>query len=254
VKSPYRKRIQVAVKVLSELTKRLEEIDRPAAVEILRKTYTEYKLQPIRGIATPPDIFDKEMATLYVISKYGLKLNEEHPELHAKIFYLEETLESAINNILNGEFHEAREKIKSISPTGVIDSNTVARLLRIPLIKLILGFISEGDFQVILHKVREAIPEEEKTVTNYVKFYISLKLAEAIFRGEIKSREVKEAYKKAIAIRLGFPRATPSDNYVFEVARAVFNMSEKKMVSVLNLEKSKTIIQPRGERLEEQKS
>jgi hypothetical protein len=254
VKSPYRKRIQVAVKVLSELTKRLNEIDRPAAVEILRKIYTEHRLQPIRGKATPPDIFDKEMATLYVISKYGLKLNEEHPELHTKIFYLEEMLDSVINSILSGGIREAREKLKSLSPIGVIDSNTVARLLRIPLIKLILGFAEEKDFQDILHRVREAIPEEEKTVINYVKFYISLKIAEAIFRGEIKSREVKEAYKKAIAIRLGFPKATPSDSYVFEIARAVFNISEKKLTSILSLERGKSTSQLRGEEPGEQKS
>ena len=254
MRSPYKKRIQVAVKLLSELVKRIEEIDRSSAVEILRKTYTEYRIQPIKGKTTPPDIYDKEMATLYVISKYGLKLNEEHPELHAKIFYVEESLENIISDLLSGRVIEAREKIRLISPSGIVDSNTIARLLRIPLTKSILGFTNEEEFREILQKVREALPEEEKTVINYVKFYISLKLAEAIYRGEIKSRDVKEAYKKAVAIRLGFPKATPSDNYAREIARVVFNISEKKLDKVFTTEKSKSTTRPREERLEEQRS
>lgn len=254
MKSPYRKRIQVAVRILSEFTKRLGELDRATAVEILRKTYTECRLQPIRGRNVPPDIYDKEMSVLYVVSKYGLRLDEEHPELHTKIFYIEETLESAINDIVSGNFSEAREKLRSISPTGVIDSNTVARLLRIPLTKSILGFTSEEEFRDILQGVLKAVPEEERTVVNYVKFYVSLKLAEAIYRGEVRSREVKEAYKKALAIRLGFPKATPSDSYVWEIARAVFNLSEKKLSGVLNVERSKATSELGGERSVERRS
>jgi len=248
VKSPYKKRIQVAVKLLSEFTRRIDELDRAAAVEILRKVYIEHGLQPIRGRATPPDIFDKEMTTLYVISKYGLKLDEEHPELHSKVFYIEEALESALSSIMSGNYEEAREKLRSVSPTGVVDSNTVARLLRIPLTKLVLGFISEDEFRDVLQRVLKAIPEEERTVVNYVKFYIGLRLAEAIYRGEVRSREVKEAYKKALAIRLGFPKATPSDKYVWEIARAVFNISEKRLHSVLSIEKSKPSSESSSER------
>lgn len=238
MKSPYKKRIQVAVRLLSEFIRRLEELNRSSAVEILKKIYSEQRLQPIRGKTTPPDLYDKEMATLYVVSKYGLRLNEEHPELHSKIFYIEEALESIVEDIVNDRVNEAREKLRALSPTGVIDSNIVARLLRIPLTKLILGFTREEDFKEILQRVIKAIPEEEKTVINYVKFYISLKLSEAIYRGEVKSREVKEAYKKALAIRLGFPKATPSDSYIWEVARAVFNISEKKIGDILTVEKS----------------
>ncbi len=253
MKSPYKKRIQVAVRLLSEFIKRVDELDRSSAVEILRKVYSEQRLQPIRGKATPPDLYDKEMATLYVVSKYGLKLNEEHPELHSKIFYIEEALESTVEDIVNSRVNEAREKLRSLSPTGVIDSNIVARLLRIPLTKLILGFTREEDFREILQRVIEAVPEEEKTVINYVKFYISLKLSEAIYRGEVKSREVKEAYKKALAIRLGFPKATPSDSYVWEVARAVFNISEKKMRDILTVEKSNKKTSETQEKLPEEK-
>ncbi|MEM4005526.1 MAG: DUF2192 domain-containing protein, partial [Desulfurococcaceae archaeon] len=66
MKTPHRNRIQVAVSLLGEFTKFVEEIDRVKAVEILKKTYQEKKLQPIRGKAEPPDLYDKEMATLYV--------------------------------------------------------------------------------------------------------------------------------------------------------------------------------------------
>ncbi|MEM1596117.1 MAG: DUF2192 domain-containing protein [Desulfurococcaceae archaeon] len=240
MKTPHRNRIQVAVSLLGEFTKFVEEIDRVKAVEILKKTYQEKKLQPIRGKAEPPDLYDKEMATLYVIGKYGLKLDHDYPELFEKVFYLESNLEEVVNKILESRYQEAREKLRNLSPSGVIDSNMIARLLRIPLTKLFLGFISEEDFKNILHKVQEAFPEEEKSVSNYARFFVALKLSEAIQKGEIKTREEKEALKKALAIRIGFPRSTPSDDYVRAVAKSVFNVSDKLLNRILGTRKNST--------------
>uniref|UniRef100_A0A7C2FNB6 DUF2192 domain-containing protein n=1 Tax=Thermosphaera aggregans TaxID=54254 RepID=A0A7C2FNB6_9CREN len=232
-RSPYKRRIQIAVSILSELTKKTGELSRPHVVEILRKTYEKQGLQPIRGKALPQDIYDKEMATIYVVGKHGLNLHEEYPELFEKIFYLEESYEKAVESVLKGDFETARNILKEVSSTGVIDSNTVARMLRIPLTKLVLGFSKEEEFANILRKTIEAFPEEEATVLKYVKFYVAFKLAEMIFRGEVKSREYKEALKKALAIRIGFPRATPSDDYVKAIAESVFELKEQDLKDVL---------------------
>ena len=233
MKTPHKKRVQVAVAILGELVKSMDKAERSLAVELLKRNYQARGLQPIRGKALPPDIYDKEMATLYVIGKYGLKLDQDYPELFEKVFYIEEQLESATVNIMENRVDDARDKLKRLSPTGVVDSNTVARLLRIPLTKLILGFMSEEEFKEILGKVAKAFPEEEKTVKNYARFFVGLKLAEAISKGDVKSREEKEALKKALAIRIGFPKSTPSDDYVREIAKAVFNVDDKVLDKVL---------------------
>lgn len=245
MKAPHRARVQAAVAILSELVKNIDEVDRAKAVELLKKVYQEKKISPIRGRAQPVDIFDKELATLYVVGKYGLKLDQESPELFEKVFYVEQTLEEALKDILESRLEEAREKIKRVSPTGTIDSNMVARLLRIPLTMLILGFISEEEFKNILHSVKVALSEEERTVTNYARFFIGFKLAEAIYKGEVKSREEKEALKKALAIRIGFPKSTPSDDYVEAIATSVFNINRKILEKVLSPRRSE---QPEGEK------
>ncbi|MEM0198844.1 MAG: DUF2192 domain-containing protein [Desulfurococcaceae archaeon] len=233
MKLPHKKRIQVAVELLSEFMKNLDSIDRSKAVEMLRRMYSIRKLQPIKGKANPPDIFDKEMATLYVIGKYGLKLDSEFPELFDKVFYIEKILDDAVGDVLEGRFEDVKEKLKRSSHSGVVDSNIVARMLRIPLTKFILGFTNENELREVLQKTAKALPDEERTVNNYAKFFVSLKLAEMIYKGEVKSKEEKEAFKKALAIRVGFPRATPSDDYVRVIAKNVFGISDEVLDKLL---------------------
>lgn len=230
---PHKKRIQVAVELLSEFTKYIDILDRSKAVEELKRVYSEKKLKPIKGKATPPDLHDKEMATLYVVAKYGLMLDADFPDLIEKVFYVEKTLDEAIQNILNGAYETAREKLRSVSSTGGIDSNIVARMLRIPLTKYVLGFASEEEMKEALRRCLEALPEEDRTVRNYARFFIALKLAEMIYKGEIKTREEKEAYKKALAIRIGFPKSTPGDDYIREVAKSVFEVSDSVLEKIL---------------------
>jgi len=250
MKPPHKNRIQAAVTILSELTKQLDSIDRAKAVSVLKSMYESRKIQPIRGKSQPPDLYDKEMATLYVIGKYGLKLDQDYPELFSKIFYIEEALEEALNDIMSSNLEVAREKLKKISSSGVVDSNTIARLLRLPLTKLMFGFLGEDEFKNILHKVLEAFPEEEKTVRNYARFFIAFKLAEAIYKGEVKTREEKEALKKAIAIRIGFPKSTPSDDYIAAIAKQVFNVNEKTLEKILGSKKTTSEGQEREEKRE----
>lgn len=233
MKLPHKKRIQVAVELLSEFTKYIDTLDRAKAVEELKRAYNEKRLKPIKGKATPPDIHDKEMATLYVVAKYGLRLDTDFPDLIEKVFYVEKVLDDALQSLYEGAYGRVREKLKSVSPTGTVDSNIVARMLRIPLTKYVLGFASEEEMKDALVKSLEALPEEEKTVRNYARFFIALKLAEMIYKGEVKTREEKEAFKKALAIRIGFPRSTPGDDYIREVAKSVFEISDNVLEKIL---------------------
>lgn len=237
-RNPYRRRIKVLVDIFNNVLNQYKEITRQDVVDILRKTYERSKIKPLKGRANPPDLYDKELASLYVVGKYGLGLQEDYPELFNKIFYVEEAFEKAIEHILKNDFEKARELLKTISSSNVIDSNTVARMLRIPFTKLLMGFLSEEKFTKILLKTLEAIPEEERTVKNYVRFYIAFKLAESIYRGEIRNREYKEAFKRALAIRLGFPHVLPNDEYIAIIAHEVFGVIDKILVKTLSLKKS----------------
>ncbi len=238
-RNPYRRRIQIIVNLLGDILRRGEELSRKDAVEILRKTYEKKRLTPLKGKATPPDIYDKEMASLYVVGKYGLGLHEEYPGLFSKIFYLEEIYEEVIDKILNGDYESARNLLRGASPSGVIDSNTVARMLRTAFTKTVLGFVDEEEFARILKKTAEAFPEEERTVRNYVRFYIAYRMAEAIYRGEVRNKTYKEALKRALALRLGFPKSTPSDEYISVIAREVFNVPDKILEKTLSLHREK---------------
>ncbi|OYT38847.1 MAG: hypothetical protein B6U89_05200 [Desulfurococcales archaeon ex4484_58] len=236
-RNPYRRRIKLLVDILNEVINKQEEMTRKEVVEILRKTYEKHRIKPLKGKANPPDLYDKELSSLYVVGKYGLGLDEDYPRFFNKVFYIEEVFEKCIEKIMKGDSEGVRELLKTVSLSGVIDSNTVARMLRIPFTKLLLGFIEEEEFAEILLKTKEVLPEEERTVRNYVRFYIAFKTAEAIYRGEIKNKMYKEAYKRALAVRLGFPRSTPSDEYIAIIGKEVFNLSDELLKKTLSIEK-----------------
>jgi hypothetical protein len=70
-----RARIDAAMEALSIILQK-GVADRQEAVRILSEVYQRHAVQPIRGKAWPPDIWDKEMATLYVLAKYAFMVNE----------------------------------------------------------------------------------------------------------------------------------------------------------------------------------
>ncbi len=232
-KNPYRKRIQIIVDLLGEIIRKGNVTSREELRELIKETYEKHGIVPIKGKATPPDLYDKEIASLYVIAKYGLALDDEYPSLFDNLFRTEEKYEEAIKNILENNYEEARKNLIEASSQGQIDSNTVARMLRVAFTKLLFGFITEDEFAKILKKTAEAIPEEERTVRNFVRFYIAFKVAEMISRGEIRNKGFKEASKKAIGLRLGFPRIAPRDDYIEAIAKEVFMVPDKVLEKVL---------------------
>ncbi len=233
-KNPYRKRIQLAVDILGEVIGR-NDIDRYKLIELMKYKYSKAKIQPIRGKAFPPDIYDKELATLYVIGRYGLGIDIDYPELFNKIFDKETSLDQALEAVLKGDYSKARKLLIEVSPARVIDSNTLARMLRVGFTKTILGFINENVFFELLHKCIEAFPEEQHTVQNFVRFYIAFKLAEEIYSGRVRDRITKEAFKQALAVKMGFPRIMPNDKYIYTIATEVFNINKRILEKVLNL-------------------
>ena len=233
-----RNRINAAMEALSRILQ--EKItDRERATSILEDTYRKRAIQPLRGKAWPNDIWDKEMATLYVIAKYALMLNEENPELFHKLFNYEETLEEAANTILNKSPEDAR-KIVLFLLGGQIDDNTVARLLRVLTTKVVTGFEDEDKLIKLLQLLPKVFPEQERTVRKYARFYIALRVAQSIAMREIRSRIAKEAFKQALAARIGLPRIMPDDGYIVFIATNVFEVPRKKLARILRAKEERS--------------
>ena len=228
-----RNRINAAMEALSRILQE-KTTDRGKATSILEDTYRKRAIQPLRGKAWPNDIWDKEMATLYVIAKYALMLNEENPELFHKLFNYEETLEEAANTILEKSPEDAR-KIVLFLLGGQIDDNTVARLLRVLTTKVVTGFEDEDKLIKLLQLLPKVFPEQEQTVRKYARFYIALRVAQSIAMREIRSRIAKEAFKQALAARIGLPRIMPDDEYIAFIATNVFEVPRKKLSRILGV-------------------
>ncbi len=228
----YRKKVTIAIDVLGNITEK-EDVKREDVVETLRQAYEETRLSPFRGVAFPEDIYDKEMATLYIIGKYGMGIDQDFPELFEKVFSKEKKYEQAIETIFSDEEPEKkREKIIEIlgeEPT----SNELARIFRVLFTKAILGFDEEEKLIEALHQALQIFPEHDKDIHKYARFYIGFKLAEMIATGEIRSKMEKEARKQALNLKVGLGKTMPDDNYIYTIARQVFKVPKQKLLNSL---------------------
>ena len=227
-----RARINAAMELLSDiLSGRIASRDE--ARRRLEEIYRSKALQPIRGRAWPPDIWDKELATVYAVGKYALMLNEEEPEVFNKIFSYEESLEDIINAIKTAGSDEEARRFILFMLGGNIDDNTVARILRIATTKYLLGFTGEDEVVQLIQRLYKILPEQSNTVRKYARYFIAVRLAQAIALGSVRSRIEKEALKQALAAKIGLERVMPDDEYVEFIASNVFNVPKKVTQRIL---------------------
>jgi len=231
------KRIKVATEIASALFSK-NIVDREAVQKLLMEVYREHALQPMRGKAWPEDIWDKEIATIYLVAKHLLKMDEKNPEVFHKLFHLEEILEEASTIILDKEGEEARKWVLFLLG-GSINDNTLARLLRVISTGVILGFYEEGRLIELMKKIAEIFPEFERTLKKYAKYFIAMRTAQAIALGIVKDRITKEAIKQALTARIGLGPVTPDDKYIEYIARNIFELPKDKLESILFSQESK---------------
>jgi hypothetical protein len=232
-----RQRIDAAMEALSRLL-RDNVSDREKAVRLLEDVYKGKAVQPLRGKAWPEDIWDKEMATLYVIAKYALALDEENPDFFHKVFNYEETLEETANIVRERPAEEAR-KLALFMLGGNIDDNTVARLLRVTTTAVVMGFKGENELIELLRKLGKVFPEQEHTVRKYARYFIALRVAQAIAAGLIRSRIDKEAFKQALAAKIGLEKIMPDDEYIAFIASTVFEVPRRRLQRILSIGEEK---------------
>lgn len=231
----YASRIEAAMEALSIIL-RERVADRRRAAKIVEEVYRKHALQPIRGKAWPPDIWDKELATLYVVGKYALALHEESPETFHSVFSVEEVLEEAAQTILDeARSAEERAKIASFLLGGTTDSNVVARMFRVITTASLLGFRPEEDVERLLKLTAELLPDHAQTARKYARYYIALKTAEAIALGVVRDRISKEAFKQALAARIGLERVIPDDEYVAFIAKTLYSVPQSRLRRILSL-------------------
>ncbi|ABM80723.1 DUF2192 domain-containing protein [Hyperthermus butylicus] len=239
-----RQRINAAIEALSRLL-RENIVDRKKAARVVEETYRAKAVQPIRGKAWPPDIWDKELATLYVIAKHAFALHEENPDFFHELFSYEETLEEAAKAILEKEQEEAR-KISSFLLGGDVSDNAVARLLRVVATAVVLGFEDEDKLIKLLNKLPRVFPEAERTVRKYSRFYIALRVAQAIAARIIRNRIDKEAFKQALAARIGIEKVIPDDEYIAFIAANVFEVPQQRLRKILSIDSGSKHVKRKG--------
>lgn len=233
--------VSARLEVLKDLWAKIVDIwesrgilTRDEVVAMLRGAYERAGLEPIRGKALPDDIYDKEMASLYVVGKYGMGIEDQYPEIFDRVFYREVKYEAAAKALLGGRPEVARAKVESI--LGTVTDNELARMLRLKLTEVYFGFADEGELFELLKSLAKAFPEKERIAVKYARFYTALMIARKISEGEVRNRIYKEAYKQAAAVKLGLHGVLPDDDYIADIARSVYHVPERILRSTLKLE------------------
>ena len=210
-----------------------ERLTREDVVAILKREYEREKISPLRGAALPEDIYDKEMASLYVVGKYGMGLDEQYPDLFDSVFYVESRYDKIAEILLSTSPQEARDKILALVG-GHLSDNTIARILRIKFTSVYFGFDSEESLKRLAEALAEAFPEKRDIVAKYIRFYIAFKVASEIYRGHVRDRLTKEALKQGTALTFSsFKGTIPDDSYIKRIARGVFGVPQRVLDRVM---------------------
>lgn len=230
-----RKRLKILVDVWGEIMSRAGgSITRAEVVEILRERYKKDGVEPVRGAANPSDIYERDLIALYIVGVEGLGIASELPKHVLDIFEQERRYVEAADLVLRGGGEDVRGKLIEILGSQP-DSSAISKIFRVELLRYYYGFKEVDDMPKIIEVLSRAFPEEERTFKRLSKFYIAVKVAEAIIRGEARDWTTKEAIKQAIAVKLGSPRALPDDSYIAKIMHTVFGVKASKYSKILRL-------------------
>jgi len=217
----HRKRVSVCTKLWGDILKGRFE-NRGDLVKALERLYEAEDVEPLRG-KTKINIYDKEMATLYLVGKYGLGIMpDEYSEVYEKFFYPEIKYETVYYAILNGRAVD--EVFRDVF--GYIDENLVFRVIRLIFTGVVLGFDKENNLLEVLRKISDELPKLKPRIDGFLKFYIAFRIAEKIAAGEIRSRLEKEALKHSLCVKFNAVKSAPPDQLIREIAVNVLKVDE----------------------------
>ncbi len=223
----HKKRIEASIDVWSYILKGALK-SREDVREYLRKVYEDMEIEPIRG-KTKINIYDKELATVYLVGRYGLGLDHDEIRRYMDIFSVEEKAEKVIEEVL----HDVNPRTAIEKVFGQLDENIVFRILRLAMTSVLLGFMREDDFVKILFSFEENLTEYYKKIQGFKRFYIAFRIAEEIVAGRIRNRIEKEALKHALCLRLKAEKVAPPDWFIREIATKVIGAPEFRVNDAL---------------------
>lgn len=226
-----RKRVIVLVNAWSRIV-RENIVSREQAVKILQTCYEELGVEPIRGSSLTPDLYDKDMASLYIIGKWGLGIDRElSREILEKLFDIEIKIEKIIEYIQNvSSYEELCSKDSELCKS--IDDKLVARVLRFLFTLYYFGFIDRQYFIQLMKKIYNVLKPMEETIRRFTKFIIAYEVGKKISENEIKTKIDINMTKNAIALDFGIPNTLPSIKYIVEVTKHFFEIPQKLINSL----------------------
>ena len=228
----HRARIEAAIELLNEvLAGRVRS--RSELVARLMEKYAERGLEPLRGLSRDR-IFDKELATVHVVGKYGLAILDSAS--FDEIFFIENRCSQLADAIAAaGEADEQRvvAEVRRVVEglKGELEER-VFRCLRYIFTAVILGFMGEPALVKALRIFEQTYPQLRERFNRFASFYAAYRIAEMIALGQIRKPEQKKIHKYSYCLRLGFQNCAPSDRLIMEIARAVYGVDEKTLAKV----------------------
>lgn len=229
--SMVRKRVQVLTAAWSEImVKNLRT--RKEVVEVLKGLYEKFKVEPIRGASNPPDLYDKDMASLYAVGKWGLGLDKELPEdLFNAIFPDEIAMDKMLAALREADSRDALcSKVGTLCEK--VNDSFIARFLRFVFTLYYFGFTDRKVLLEVLKKVYNFFPELQETVRRFAKFVVAYEVCLKMASGSVKSRLKLDLARNLAALEIGVPKAVPSFKYMVEVCKHFFKLPTKLVESL----------------------
>ncbi|MEM1537376.1 MAG: DUF2192 domain-containing protein [Candidatus Nezhaarchaeales archaeon] len=220
----YKRHVEACNEVLGKVL--AEKVnDRSTVISLLKEGYERRGIGPIRGWAAK-DLYDKEMATLYTIGKFGLGLTSGDYAFLNDIFSKEILYEKVYNDVLSGA-----DPVNSIKQhLGEVNQENVFRIIRLGLTLVVLGFEAEGKLLKVFQELRGHLSVFERGFASFLRFYTALRTAEAISIGLIKNRYEKEAFKLSYCVKLGCFKDAPPDKLISLISRSVFGLDMRQLL------------------------
>ena len=227
-KNPNKHRIEACIEVWGLIAngkiKSREEL-----VKALKEAYDNHGIEPFRGISKI-DLYDKEIATLYIIGKYGLNIYDEVKGKVGAIFKPEELYDKAVKAVLEGV--NPKQALQELFEK--VDSQVFFRILRFAVTLNLLGYLDDDKLRLVISEMFKSFPEFSERYRSFIRFYVTLKLCELIALGKVRNRIEKEILKHTLCLKFNAPKATPSDKLLFDVAVNVFALKRSILENILS--------------------
>ncbi len=234
VKELYKGRIEAAMEIWSLIMKN-EVKSRSQLEELLYIAYKQKGIEPFRGFSKVR-IYDKEIATVFIVGKYGLGIiDDDVVKAFKPLFNVEIACDEIYNylkarNFLDGDpsnTDEFKALIENRPELGAGVQDRGFRLLRYVFTGVILRFFPEPDLVGTYRALAMAYKELEGVFKRYIRFYVAFKVAEDIALGNIRKVEDKKIMKYVYCLRLNMPGCVPSDALIKEIALRVYKVPKR---------------------------